>query len=171
VTLPEQAGAYKKFVSLIGKHNVTEFNYRYNDSHEAHVFVGIQVANRSESLKLVDSLKKHGYPTLDLTDDEMAKLHIRHMVGGHAPQVKDEIVYRFEFPEQPGALMNFLNQMSAGWNISLFHYRNHAADTARVLVGMQVPENEKAEFQAFLDKLAYRCWNETDNPVYKLFLG
>ncbi len=171
VTLPEQAGAYKKFVSIIGKHNVTEFNYRYNDSHEAHVFVGIQVANRAESLKLVENLKKHGYPTLDLTDDEMAKLHIRHMVGGHAPQVKDEIVYRFEFPEQPGALMNFLNQMSAGWNISLFHYRNHAADTARVLVGMQVPENEALEFQAFLDKLGYRCWNETENPVYKLFLG
>ncbi|MEY4591871.1 MAG: threonine ammonia-lyase, biosynthetic [Pseudomonadota bacterium] len=171
VTLPEQAGAYKKFVSLIGKHNVTEFNYRYNDAHEAQVFVGIQVGNRAESIKLVDSLKKHGYATLDLTNDEMAKLHIRHMVGGHAPQVDNEIVYRFEFPERPGALMNFLNQMSAGWNISLFHYRNHAADTARVLVGMQVPKNEMPEFQEFLDNLGYRCWNETDNPVYKLFLG
>lgn len=171
VTLPEEPGAYKKFVSLIGKHNVTEFNYRYNDSREAQVFVGIQVGSRAESLKLVDSLQKHGYATLDLTNDEMAKLHIRHMVGGHAPQVEDEIVYRFEFPERPGALMNFLNQMSAGWNISLFHYRNHAADTARVLVGMQVPKGDMAEFQDFLDNLGYRCWNETDNPVYRLFLG
>lgn len=171
VTLPEQAGAYKKFVSLIGKHNVTEFNYRYNNASEAHVFVGIQVGNRAESLELVETLRKHGYPTLDLTNDEMAKLHVRHMVGGHAPQVKDEIVYRFEFPERPGALMNFLNQMSAGWNISLFHYRNHAADTARVLVGMQVPNDEMTEFQSFLNNLNYRCWDESNNPAYKLFLG
>lgn len=171
VTLPEQPGAYKKFVGLIGKHNVTEFNYRFHDAREAHVFVGIQVANRAESLKLVESLHKHGYPALDLTDDEMGKLHVRHMVGGHAPQVENEIVYRFEFPERPGALMNFLNQMSTGWNISLFHYRNHGADTARVLVGMQVPGTEKAEFQTFLEKLGYRCWDETSNPVYRLFLG
>lgn len=175
VTLPEQPGAYKKFVALIGKHNITEFNYRYHHRAEAHVYVGMQVANRAESLKLVESLKKHGYPTLDLSEDETAKLHVRHMVGGHAPQVRDggmsERVYRFEFPERPGALMNFLNQMSAGWNISLFHYRNHGADIARVLVGMQVPPGEMDEFQAFLDKLGYGCWNETDNPVYKLFLG
>lgn len=175
VTLPEQPGAYKKFVSLIGKHNITEFNYRYHHRAEAHVYVGIQVASRAESLKLVESLKRHGYPTLDLSEDETAKLHVRHMVGGHAPQVREggmsELVYRFEFPERPGALMNFLNQMSAGWNISLFHYRNHGADTARVLVGMQVPPNEMGDFQAFLDKLGYRCWNETENPVYKLFLG
>lgn len=171
VTLPEKPGAYKKFVSLIGKHNITEFNYRYNNAREAHVFVGIQVSNRNESLKLVESLQKHGYPTLDLTNDEMAKLHIRHMVGGHAPQAKDEILYRFEFPERPGALMNFLNQMSTGWNISLFHYRNHAADTARVLVGMQVPATDMAAFKDFLNKLGYRCWDETQNPVYRLFLG
>lgn len=175
VTLPEQPGAYKKFVSLISKHNVTEFNYRYHSRSEAHVYVGVQVANRAESIKLVESLRKQGYPTLDLSEDEMAKLHVRHMVGGHAPLVKEEgvseLVYRFEFPERPGALMNFLNQMSAGWNISLFHYRNHGADVARVLVGMQVPASDMEAFQKFLDNAGYGCWNETDNPIYKLFLG
>ncbi|MDR1889977.1 MAG: threonine ammonia-lyase, biosynthetic [Zoogloeaceae bacterium] len=175
VTLPEQPGAYKKFVTLIGRHNITEFNYRYHELKEAHVYVGIQVASRAESLKLVDVLKKHGYPTLDLSEDEAAKLHIRHMVGGHAPQVRDsgmsERVYRFEFPERPGALMNFLNQMSADWNISLFHYRNHGADTGRVLVGMQVPPADAANFHAFLEKLGYRYWDESENPAYRLFLG
>ena len=175
VTLPEQPGAYKKFLSLIGVRNLTEFNYRYNDRKEAHVFVGIQVNSRSESLKLVEQLRKHGYATLDLTDDEMAKAHIRHLVGGHSPRVVDkidnEIVYRFEFPERPGALMNFLSQMSAGWNISLFHYRNHGADYGRVLVGMQVPPAEMREFKAFLKNLGYAHWNETDNPAYKLFLA
>ncbi|MDR3157601.1 MAG: threonine ammonia-lyase, biosynthetic [Zoogloeaceae bacterium] len=175
VTLPEQPGAYKKFVSLIGRHNITEFNYRYHQRREAHVYVGLQVASRAESSKLVEMLKKRGYPTLDLSEDETAKLHVRHMVGGHAPQVRDggmrELVYRFEFPERPGALMNFLNQMSADWNISLFHYRNHGADTGRVLVGMQVPPTDMDEFRAFLQKLGYRCWNESENPVYRLFLG
>jgi threonine dehydratase len=171
VTLPEKPGAYKKFVSLIGARNITEFNYRYNDRSEAHVFVGIQVANRTESLKLVDSLQKHGYPTLDLTDDEMAKLHVRHLVGGHAPGIENEILYRFEFPERPGALMNFLNNMSAGWNITLFHYRNHGADYGRVLVGMQVPAAEHDTFRAFLKKLGYAHWEETNNPAYRLFLG
>jgi len=171
VTLPEKPGSYKKFVAFIGKHNITEFNYRYNDRSEAHVFVGIQVANRAESLKVVDQLQKHGYPTLDLTEDEMAKLHIRHLVGGHAPVIDNEILYRFEFPERPGALMNFLNQMSAGWNISLFHYRNHGADYGRVLVGMQVPPEEKGEFGEFLKNLGYRHWDETGNPAYRLFLG
>ncbi|MDR3053859.1 MAG: threonine ammonia-lyase, biosynthetic [Zoogloeaceae bacterium] len=175
VTLPEQPGAYKKFVSLIGRHNITEFNYRYHKRKEAHVYVGIQVASRTESLKLVEALTRHGYPTLDLSEDETAKLHVRHMVGGHAPQVRDggmsERVYRFEFPERPGALMNFLNQMSAGWNISLFHYRNHGADTGRVLVGMQVPPADAAEFHAFLEKLGYRYWDESENPAYRLFLG
>jgi threonine dehydratase len=171
VTLPEKPGSYKKFVSLIGNHNITEFNYRYNDHAEAHVFVGIQVANRAESLKLVETLQKHGYATLDLTDDEMAKLHVRHLVGGHAPSIDNEILYRFEFPERPGALMNFLNKMSAGWNISLFHYRNHGADYGRVLVGMQVPPAEKGAFKEFLQNLGYAHWEETSNPAYKLFLG
>ena len=171
VTLPEKPGSYKKFVSLIGNHNITEFNYRFHDAGEAHVFVGIQVLNRAESSRLVDSLQKHGYATLDLTDDEMAKLHIRHLVGGHAPQVEHELLYRFEFPERPGALMHFLDKMSAGWNISLFHYRNHGADTGRVLVGMQVPRAEMPQFRAFLKNVGYRHWNETRNPAYKLFLG
>ena len=171
VTLPERPGSYKKFVALIGRRNITEFNYRYNDPREAHVFVGVQVASRAESLKLVELLQRHGYPTLDLTDDEMAKLHIRHLVGGHSPQVDHEIVYRFEFPERPGALMHFLNQMSSGWNISLFHYRNHGADYGRVLVGMQVPPDEMGQFKAFLKNLGYLHWNETGSAAYKLFLG
>ena len=175
VTLPEKPGAYKKFLALIGKRNVTEFNYRYHTAKEAHVFVGIQVVDRSESDKLVEQLSKHGYPTLDLTDDEMAKNHIRHMVGGHAPAVCEkgmhELLYRFEFPERPGALMNFLTQMSAGWNISLFHYRNHGADYGRVLVGMQVPPGDMGQFKEFLKNLGYAHWDESTNPVYKLFLG
>ena len=175
VTLPEKPGAYKKFLALIGKRNVTEFNYRYHTANEAHVFVGIQVTDRHEATKLVDSLVKHGYPTLDLTDDEMAKNHIRHMVGGHAPAVCEkglhELLYRFEFPERPGALMNFLTQMSAGWNISLFHYRNHGADYGRVLVGIQVPPDEMGEFRTFLKNLGYAHWDESGNPAYKLFLG
>ncbi|MBL8488340.1 MAG: threonine ammonia-lyase, biosynthetic [Rhodocyclaceae bacterium] len=171
VTLPEKPGSYKKFVSLIGSRNITEFNYRFHDPNEAHVFVGIQVANRAESLKLIDQLRRHGYATLDLTDDEMAKLHVRHLVGGHAPQADHELLYRFEFPERPGALMNFLNRMSAGWNISLFHYRNHGADYGRVLVGMQVPPREMKEFRAFLKNLGYRYWDESKNPANGLFLG
>ena len=171
VTLPEQPGSYKKFVTLIGARNITEFNYRYNDRAEAHIFVGVQVAHRAESLKLVEQLEKHGYPTLDLTDDEMAKGHVRHLVGGHSPQIANEILYRFEFPERPGALMNFLNRMSAGWNISLFHYRNHGADYGRVLVGMQVPPAEMGEFKDFLKSLGYAHWDETQNPAYKLFLA
>ncbi len=175
VTLPEKPGAYKKFLSLIGQRNITEFNYRYHTESAAHVYVGLQVADRRESQRLADSLEKHGYPTLDLSDDEMAKNHVRHMVGGHAPEVckngLHELIYRFEFPERPGALMNFLTQMSAGWNISLFHYRNHGADYGRVLVGMQVPADEMDEFRAFLTKLGYAHCDESQNPVYKLFLG
>ena len=171
VTLPEKPGAYKKFLSLIGSRHVTEFNYRFNDVSEAHVFVGVQVGSRAESLKLVGQLRKNGYATLDLTDDEMAKSHVRHLVGGHSPKVDHEILYRFEFPERPGALMNFLSQMSSGWNISLFHYRNHGADYGRVLVGMQVPPAEMRQFKEFLKNLGYAHWNETDNPAYKLFLA
>jgi threonine dehydratase len=175
VTLPEQPGAYKKFLALLGNRNVTEFNYRYNTADAAHVFVGLQVADRKEAHKLLDSLTRHGYATLDLSDDEMAKNHVRHMVGGHAPAVcsngMKELLYRFEFPERPGALMNFLAQMSAGWNISLFHYRNHGADYGRVLVGMQVPPDEMKAFREFLKNLGYAHWDESANPAYKLFLG
>ena len=175
VTLPEKPGAYKKFLALLGKRNITEFNYRYHQASEAHVFAGIQVVDRKEASKLVETLQKHGYPTLDLTDDEMAKNHIRHMVGGHAPQVCEkglrELLYRFEFPERPGALMNFLTQMSAGWNISLFHYRNHGADFGRVLVGIQVPPDDMNAFKAFLQNLGYAHWDESTHPAYRLFLG
>ncbi|HNG39243.1 MAG TPA: threonine ammonia-lyase, biosynthetic, partial [Accumulibacter sp.] len=169
--LPERPGAYKKFVSLIGARNITEFNYRYNDQRQAHVFVGIQVSSRAESMQLLEHLRQHDYPTIDLTDDEMAKGHLRHLVGGHAPNIENELLYRFEFPERPGALMNFLNRMSIGWNISLFHYRNHGADYGRVLVGMQVPPAEMGEFEHFLETLGYAYWNESGNPACQLFLA
>ena len=169
--LPEQPGAYKKFLALIGSRSVTEFNYRFKDAHEAHVFVGVQITSRDEAHKFIELLTKNGYQAQDLTDSEIAKEHIRHMVGGHAPSVDNEIIYRFEFPERPGALMNFLSQMSANWNISLFHYRNHGADYGRVLVGMQVPLKERKEFKEFLKNLGYVHWNESESPAYKLFLG
>ncbi|MHB1099974.1 MAG: threonine ammonia-lyase, partial [Burkholderiales bacterium] len=171
VTIPEKPGSFKKFCSILGARNVTEFNYRFSDPAEAHVFVGVQVHNRQETLELLGELQKNGLKALDFTDNEMGKLHVRHMVGGHAPQVENEILYRFEFPERPGALMQFLNSMSHNWNISLFHYRNHGTDYGRVLIGMQVPENEMAEFGGFLGQLGYRYWAETDNPAYRLFLG
>ena len=169
VTIPERPGSFKTFCALIGGRVITEFNYRYSDPSEAHVFVGIQVHNRAEVDKLVAGLDKHQLPVLDLSDNEMAKLHIRHLVGGRA-QAENEVLYRFEFPERPGALMKFLNSMSHTWNISLFHYRNHGADYGRVLVGIQVPPKQKAEFQKFLDGLGYRYWNESRNPAYRLFL-
>jgi threonine dehydratase len=171
VTLPERPGAYKRFVSLIGARNITEFNYRYNDQRDAHVFVGVQVASRAESMRLLEHLRKHDYPTLDLTDDEMAKGHIRHLVGGHSPRIEHEILYRFEFPERPGALMNFLNRMSAGWNISLFHYRNHGADYGRCWSACRCRRARWATFEDFLKNLGYAFWNETSNPAYRLFLG
>jgi len=171
VTIPEQPGSFKRFCTLIGKRNVTEFNYRYADSQRAQVFVGLSIHNRDETRKLVRHLQRHGLPTRDFSDNEMAKLHIRHLVGGHPSLVRDEMVYRFEFPERPGALMNFLDHMSEDWNISLFHYRNHGADYGRVLVGMQVPRGEKAAFRAFLKQINYRYWEETDNPAYRVFLG
>ena len=171
VTIPERPGSFKRFCALIGTRNVTEFNYRYADPDRARVFVGLSIHNRDETQILVRHLQRHGLATEDFSENEMAKLHIRHMVGGHSPRVKDEMVYRFEFPERPGALMNFLDRMSLAWNISLFHYRNHGADYGRVLVGMQVPRGQKAAFRAFLKQLNYRYWDETDNPAYHLFLG
>jgi threonine dehydratase len=171
VTIPEQPGSFKRFCALIGKRNVTEFNYRYADAQRAQVFVGLSIHNRAETRKLVRHLQRHGLATRDFSDNEMAKLHVRHMVGGQPANLKDEMVYRFEFPERPGALMNFLDRMSEDWNISLFHYRNHGADSGRVLVGIQVPRGEKAAFRAFLKQLNYRYWDETDNPAYRTFLG
>lgn len=171
VTIPEKPGAFKAFCRLLGGRNITEFNYRYSDPHNAHIFVGVAVSDPSESAKLVSALQQQGLPTLDLSDNEVAKLHLRHLVGGHAPQAENEKVFRFEFPETPGALMKFLDTMGHDWNISLFHYRNHGADFGRVLVGMQVPPNELSEFSDFLSKLGYPYWDETENPAYKLFLG
>jgi threonine dehydratase len=171
VTIPERPGSFKKFCGLLGPRNITEFNYRYADAKDAHVFVGVQVQGRKESVQLVRMLEHHGFKAIDMSGNEMAKLHVRHMVGGHAPQAKNEIVYRFEFPERPGALMKFLEAMSKGWNISLFHYRNHGADHGRVLVGMQVPPEDKRAFKSFLADVGYRFWDETANPAYRLYLG
>ena len=171
VSIPETPGSFRKFCSLLGQRNITEFNYRYANSKEAHVFVGVQVKDPSETSKLVATLEKHKLATLNFTDNEMAKLHVRHLVGGHAPGLQDEILFRFEFPERPGALMTFLNSMNHSWNISLFHYRNHGADYGRVLIGMQVPHHDKKPLRTFLDNLGYRYWDESDNPAYKLFLS
>jgi threonine dehydratase len=171
VTIPERPGSYKKFCATLGARNVTEFNYRIAGSTEAHVFVGVEVHDRDETARLIRTLRRHGLKTIDLSDNEMAKLHVRHLVGGHAPLAKNELLYRFEFPERPGALMRFLDSMRPDWNISLFHYRNHGADFGRVLVGMQVPRGEKTAFRAFLKQLNYRYWDETANPAYRLFLG
>ncbi len=171
VTIPEKPGAFKAFCRLLGNRNITEFNYRYSDPQNAHIFVGVAISDPAESEKLVSALEKQGLPTIDLTENEVAKLHLRHLVGGHAPQAKNEKVFRFEFPEKPGALMNFLDTMGHDWNISLFHYRNHGADFGRVLVGIQVPPEEDAEFKIFLSQLGYPYWDETENPAYQLFLG
>jgi threonine dehydratase len=171
VTIPERPGSFREFCKLLGKRQITEFNYRYSDSRIAHIFVGIEVANRRETEHLLGELKHRRIEAHDLSDNELAKLHVRHLVGGHAPSADNEILFRFEFPERPGALMTFLDSMSRGWNISLFHYRNHGADYGRVLVGMQVPASDKAEFRAFLTRLGYDCVEETDNPAYRMFLG
>src|SRR5262245_23111739 len=168
-TIPERPGSFRKFCSLIGTRNITEFNYRYADPRRACVFVGLQVRDRNETRHLVARLRRQGLKTLDFSDNELAKLHIRHTVGGHAPAVDNEILYRFEFPERPGALMNFLNAMSSGWNITLFHYRNHGADYGRVLIGMQVPTRDKRKFRSFLARLGYPFAEESRNPAYRLF--
>jgi len=171
VTIPERPGSFRQFCALLGKRNVTEFNYRYADSKIAHLFVGIEVSDRHETAELLRAMRKRRIEAYDLSNNEMAKVHVRHLVGGHAPAAENEILYRFEFPERPGALMQFLNSMSRGWNISLFHYRNHGADYGRVLVGMQVPPSDKVAFREFLDRLGYPSVEETSNPAYRMFLG
>jgi len=171
VTIPEERGSFRRFCALVGPRAVTEFNYRISDAEVAHVFVGIATANRNESRTLARTFAKHGFEALDLTDDELAKQHVRHMVGGRSPLARDERLYRFVFPERPGALMKFLSSMPSTWNISLFHYRNQGADYGRILVGMQVPPADKAAFKTFLRGLAYPCADETDNPAYRLFLA
>ena len=171
VTIPENPGSFKKFCSMLGTKSITEFNYRYDDPKEARVFVGVSVRNRNETEKLIKLLEKNGLHTENLSDNEMAKLHIRYLVGGHASGVKNEVLYRFEFPARPGALMKFLNSMGHNWNISLFHYRNHGTDYGRVLVGIDVPPGNHTKFKTFLSQLGYRYWDESKNPAYKMFLG
>ncbi|MYZ43808.1 threonine ammonia-lyase, biosynthetic [Schauerella aestuarii] len=170
VSMPEQRGSFRRLCELVGDRSVTEFNYRISDADRAHVFVGIQVSSAAEPAKIASTLRRHGFDTLDLTHDEMAKTHLRHMVGGRSGLASNELLYRFEFPERPGALMRFLNAMNPDWNISLFHYRNQGADYGRILVGIQVPPSDKKQFKAFVSDLGYPNWNETDNPAYKLFL-
>lgn len=172
VTIPETPGSFLKFCKAIGNRGITEFNYRFADAADAHIFVGIQLGSDcDEKGQLIEHLIGLGYPVTDMSDNEMAKMHVRYMVGGHAPSVKHERVYRFEFPERPGALLRFLVHMGQNWNISMFHYRNHGAAYGRVLVGMQVPDNEQIQFQEFLDNLGYSYWEEQGNPAYDLFLG
>ena len=175
VTIPEERGSFKRFCELIGElpggaRSVTEFNYRISDNAKAHVFVGLTTHGRGESAKIAASFSKHGFSTLDLTHDELAKEHIRHMVGGHSSLAQDERLLRFVFPERPGALLKFLSLMRPTWNISLFHYRNQGADYGRILVGMQVPPKDDKAFAKFLQTLDYPWVEETANPVYRMFL-
>jgi len=172
VTIPERPGSFLKFCRALGRRGITEFNYRYADSSDAHVFAGVQLSNGDQERdELLDKLQEEGYPVVDMTDNEMAKMHIRFMVGGHSHNLENEILYRFEFPERPGALLNFLSSMGKRWNISLFHYRNHGAAYGRVLVGIQVPDDDRKRFQSFLDELGYIYFEEIGNPAYSLFLG
>jgi threonine dehydratase len=175
VTIPEERGSFKRFLELIGSlpggpRNVTEFNYRMSDSDKAHVFLGLSTHGKGESSKITANFTRHKFKTIDLTHDELAKEHIRHMVGGHSALSQDERLLRFEFPERPGALLKFLSLMRPGWNISLFHYRNQGADYGRILVGLQVPPKDSKVFDQFLKALGYPYAEETDNPVYRLFL-
>jgi threonine dehydratase len=171
VTIPEERGSFRRFCELVGTRSVTEFNYRIADEKAAHIFVGVQIKSRKETAQMMSSFVEHGFATVDLSHDELSKQHIRYMVGGHSPLARDERLLRFEFPERPGALMKFLSSMAPDWNISLFHYRNQGADTSSILVGIQVPQSDNAEFERFLATLGYPWWDEGANPVYKLFLA
>ncbi len=171
VTIPERPGSFRGFCHALGPRSVTEFNYRYSGHTDAHIFVGIELRDgEADKVALVSHLQEKRYPVLDMTDNEMAKLHIRHMVGGRASANADEVLYRFEFPERPGALLRFLTRMGDRWNISLFHYRNHGAAYGRVLVGFQVSASDQADFQQFLEELGYLYNRESENPAYRLFL-
>ncbi len=172
VTIPEQAGSFLKFCELIGKRSITEFNYRYADERNAHIFVGIELSRGAkEKNALIDRLTHGDYDVTDITDNETAKMHIRHMVGGHAESINDEVLFRFQFPERPGALLKFLTHIGQHWNISLFHYRNHGAAYGRVLVGLQAHASEHLKLMEYFDSLGYDYWKEDDNPAYRLFLG
>lgn len=170
ITLPEQRGSFLRLCEAVGQRAVTEFNYRISDASLAHVYVGLQISSEGEIEKLAEHFRKQGFPTLDLTGNEMAKTHLRYMVGGRSALAEHEVLYRFEFPERPGALMRFLSCMNPEWNISLFHYRNQGDDYGRILVGIQVPPSDKKAFRDFLGELGYPHWNETENPAYRLFL-
>ena len=170
-TIDEKPGSFQVFCQTLSDRGITEFNYRYADEQQARVFVGVRLTGGDiERQALFASLDKAGYQWTDFSDNEMAKLHVRYMVGGHAPQIENERLFRFEFPERPGALLRFLTRIGQRWNISLFHYRNHGAAYGRVLVGVQVPDAQQADFQGFLDALGYQYWQESDNPAYDLFL-
>jgi threonine dehydratase len=172
VEIPERPGSFLRFCRTLGKRGITEFNYRYSDPASARVFAGLELTGGDdERRQLVQRLSDHGYPVVDLTDNETAKLHVRYMVGGRAPDIENELIFRFEFPERPGALLDFLSGMGRRWNISLFHYRNHGAAYGRVLMGIQVDPDERGELQAFLEEFGYPFWGETDNLAYRLFAG
>ncbi len=170
VTIPEERGSFRRFCAVLQGHSITEFNYRIGDTDAAHLFVGIQIRDRGDSAAIASALRGEGFATLDLGDDELAKQHLRHMIGGRSARADDELLYRFEFPERPGALMRFLSAMSPNWNISLFHYRNEGADYGRILVGIQVPPAEMKAFRGFLGTLGYPHRDESANPAYRLFL-
>ena len=171
VTIPEKRNSFRSLISLLGSRNVTEFNYRISDATDAQIFVGIQTEHRSEALEIKKLFDEQGLPALNITENELAKMHLRYMVGGHSKLATNERVFRFEFPERPGALFKFLNSSGSKWNISMFHYRNQGADYGRILAGLQVPEEDYAQFDEFLKNLGYSYVEETDNPAYKLFLG
>ncbi len=171
-TIPERPGSFRALCHDLGARQITEFNYRYGDTDAAHIFIGVQLRRGvREKNQLLANLKSKGYKVIDLSNDEVAKMHIRYMIGGHAAGITDELLYRFEFPERSGALLHFLTQMGERWNISLFHYRNHGAANGRVLMGIQVPPPQAGEFQLFLDSLGIDYSEETNNPVYKMFLS
>lgn len=171
VTIPEKKSSFRSLIALLGNRNITEFNYRMSDANKAQIFVGIQTEHRSEADEIKEIFEKNGLPALDITENELAKTHLRYMVGGHSKLATDERVFRFEFPERPGALAKFLNSSAPNWNISMFHYRNQGADYGRILAGLQVPKEDYERFNEFLKNLGYTYIEETENPAYKLFLG
>ncbi len=170
VTIPERPGSFEQFCKVVGRRMVTEFNYRYADDNDAKIFVGVQLKDIDDKVELIGQLEENGYPVTDLSDNEMAKLHIRHLGGGRNQVIDNEQLFRFEFPERPGALLNFLKNLGQNWNISLFHYRNHGAAYGRVLIGMQVPADDKKKVAEYLDRIGYRYWDESANEAYQLFL-
>jgi len=172
VEIPETPGSFRAFCEVLGRRSITEFNYRYNDENKAHIFVGIELNEGiGERLQIIEKLRSSHYPVADLSDNEVAKLHVRHMVGGSSEIIENERLFRFEFPEYPGALLKFLNAIGNNWNISLFHYRNHGSDFGRILAGIQVEACESPQLESHLAQLGYAYWRESDNPAYAMFLS